>query len=143
MESISMLQYEVSAKRIDSEGSLAKCKDATITLDTKLDGRDDAFNPAELLLAALSACMIKNIERVCPIIGFELRGISISLTGYRQDKPPKMHHIDYELIVGTDEPDKKLESLHRNVQKFGTVYNTLAAGCKITGIIRRADKIIK
>ncbi|MCK9365774.1 MAG: OsmC family protein [Metallibacterium scheffleri] len=40
-------------------------------------GRVDAFNPAELLLAAVGACMMKNIERVAPIIGFKFRGVHI------------------------------------------------------------------
>jgi hypothetical protein len=63
--------------RVDASGSLATCKDATLTLDTALAGRRDALNPAELLLAALSACMIKGIERVAPMLKFSLRGVEI------------------------------------------------------------------
>ena len=62
-----MLEYKVSAKRVDAHGSLARCKDAEIVLDTDVGGRPDAFNPAELLLAAVAACMIKGIERVTPM----------------------------------------------------------------------------
>ena len=68
------LTFSVKTERIDAQGSLARCKDSTITLDTDLAGRRDAFNPAELLLAALSACIIKGIERVMPILKFEWRG---------------------------------------------------------------------
>lgn len=50
------LTYTIAARRLDAHGSEARCKDATITLDTGLAGRPDAFNPAELLLAALAAC---------------------------------------------------------------------------------------
>ncbi len=35
-----------------------------------LCGRPDAFNPAELFLAALAACMIKGIERAIPMLNF-------------------------------------------------------------------------
>jgi len=42
-----------------------------------------AFNPAELLLAALSACMLKSIERVMPILKFELRGVEVRVHGVR------------------------------------------------------------
>jgi len=138
-EERTMLEYQVTAKRIDNHGSLARCKQAEITLDTDLSGRDDAFNPAELLLGALSACMIKNIERVCPIIHFTLRGVEIRLIGYRQDKPPKMQSIDYEIIVDSDENPHKLELLHINIKKFGTVYNTLAVGCELKGSLRRLE----
>lgn len=64
------LEFFVTARRVDASGSLATCKDATLTLDTALAGRRDALNPAELLLAALSACMIKGIERVVPMLKF-------------------------------------------------------------------------
>jgi len=135
-----MLEYRVTAQRLDAHGGLARCKQAEITLDTGVNGRTDAFNPAELLLAALAACMIKGIERVMPMLHFELRGVEVTLRGLRQDSPPKMARIEYTLTVDTDESDQRLELLHQNVMKFGTVYNTLAAGTEITGEIRRAGQ---
>jgi uncharacterized OsmC-like protein len=133
-----MLEYGVNAERLDAHGSLASCKEAELLLDTDVDGRVDAFNPAELLLAALAGCMIKGIERVTPMLHFKLRGVEIALRGVRQDAPPKMASIEYTLIVDTDESDARLALLHQNVMKFGTVYNTLAAGTTLTGDIRRA-----
>lgn len=73
-----MLEYSVQARRIDDHGSLAATKSAEITLDTDVKGREDAFNPAELFLAAVAACMIKGIERVTPILKFDLRGVEIT-----------------------------------------------------------------
>lgn len=132
-----MLEYRVTARRVDSHGSFAACKGAEIALDTDVAGRTDAFNPAELLLAALSACMIKGIERVMPILKFQLRGVEIKLHGIRQDSPPKMISIDYEIIVDTDESDHRLDLLHQNVRKFGTITNTLADAVKLDGRIVR------
>jgi uncharacterized OsmC-like protein len=132
-----MLEYRVSASRIDAHSSLAKAKHATIALDTDTAGRLDAFNPAELLLAAIAACMIKGIDRAMPMIGFSLRGVDVSLHGMRQDSPPKMVSIRYELIVDTDESDQRLDLLHRNVRKYGTVSNTIAAATTLEGTIRR------
>ena len=132
-----MLEYRVSARRTDSHGSEAAAKNATIVLDTDVAGRPDAFNPAELLLASLAACMIKGIERVMPILNFSLRGVEVRLHGVRQDRPPKIVAIDYELIVDTDEPDRRLALLHENVRKFGTISNTIAAATKLEGTIRR------
>ena len=129
--------FHVNALRIDAHGSLARCKQASIALDTDLAGNPNAFNPAELLLAALSACMIKGIERVLPILKFSLRGVEVRVDGVRQDVPPKMESITYELIVVTDETDHRLELLHDNVKKFGTVFNTVAPGTQLTGILRR------
>ena len=132
-----MLEYRVSARRIDSHGSVASTKDAEIVLDTGISGRPDAFNPAELFLASIAACMIKGIERVTPMLKFDLRSVEVKLHGVRQDSPPKMVSVDYELIVDTNETDQRLELLHTNVRKYGTISNTVAAATKLEGIIRR------
>ena len=131
------MTFHVEARRTDAHGSLARCKNAEIALDTDLAGNPDAFNPAELLLAAMAACMIKGIERVTPILNFSLRGVEVMMDGVRQDVPPKMESITYEIIVDTDEPDHQLDLLHENVKKFGTVFNTVAPGASLSGVLRR------
>jgi len=133
-----MLEYAVTAKRLDMHGSVAKCKDAEIVLDTDMNGRPDAFNPAELFLAAIAACMIKGIERAVPILKFDLRGVEVKLRGVRQDSPPKMISVEYELIVDTDESNRRLELLHTNLRKFGTISNTVAAATRLEGRIVHA-----
>ena len=45
-----MLSYSVRARRIDSHGAIASARAAELLLDTDVQGRDDAFNPAELFL---------------------------------------------------------------------------------------------
>lgn len=108
-----------------------------MSLDTDVNGQQDAFNPAELFLAAISACMIKGIERVTPMLKFDIRGVEVHLRGIRQDSPPKMTSIDYELIVDTDEDDHRLDLLHQNVRKYGTISNTVATATRLQGAIRR------
>ncbi len=132
-----MLNYSVKARRVDAHGSIATTKAAEITLDTDVQGREDAFNPAELLLAAVAACMIKGIERVTPMLEFRLRGVEVSLKAVRQDSPPKIVSIDYEILVDTDEDDHRLDLLHTNVRKFGTISNTVAAATQLNGTLRR------
>lgn len=131
------MEFHVISHRVDAHGSLARCKQAEIALDTGLKGRADAFNPAELLLAAISACMLKGIERVTPILDFQLRGVEVRIHGVRQDVPPRMESIDYEVIVDTDESERRLELLHENVKSYGTVFNTVNAGCELSGTLRR------
>ena len=41
------------------------------------------------------------------------------------------------MIVDSDEPDRRLELLHENVRKFGTITNTLAEATRLKGVIRR------
>jgi hypothetical protein len=39
--------------------------------------------------------------------------------------------------VTTDEPDRRLELLHENVKKYGTVFNTVAPDTVLEGVLRR------
>jgi hypothetical protein len=58
--------------------------------------------------------------------------------GVRQDVPPRMERIDYEIVVDTGEPDRRLELLHENVRKYGTVFNTVAPGTELNGVLIRS-----
>jgi hypothetical protein len=33
------------------------------------------------------------------------------------------------------EPDQRVDLLHRNIQRHGTIFNTIAAACEVTGTI--------
>ncbi len=132
-----MLNYAVTARRIDAHGSEAHAKDVRLVLDTDLAGRTDALNPAELFLASIAACMLKGIERVSPMLKFEFTGAEIRLEGIRQDAPPKMVSVTYEIIVETAETDPRLELLHKNIRKYGTISNTVAEAVNLSGTIRR------
>jgi uncharacterized OsmC-like protein len=122
-----------------THGSIAKCKSAEIVLDTDLAGRPDAFNPAELLLAALAACMIKGIERVAPLLRFEYGGVEVSLV------PGRTRHRVCRGSNMTSQSRRKKQTtdwhfLHENVRKLGTVFNTVAPGTELTGVLRRSTR---
>jgi uncharacterized OsmC-like protein len=132
-----MVQYNLSATRRDSSGSTAYVRGASVALDTSLAGSDDALNPVELLLASLAACMIKGVERSAPMLNFAFRSVDVRLHAARQDAPPKILSIGYDLIIDTDETDRRLELLHTNVRKYGTISNTLAKAVALSGTVRR------
>ena len=75
-----------------------------------------------------------------PVLDFRLRSIDVRLHGVRQDSPPKLVSIDYVITVDTDEPDHRLELLHTNIRKYGTISNTLATSVALTGKLIRAGK---
>jgi hypothetical protein len=54
-----------------------------------------------------------------------------------QDVPPKLESIRHEVIVDSDESDRRLEWLHENVRRFGTVCHTVAPGADLAGTLRR------
>lgn len=131
------MEYRVTARRVDSHGSLARAKSAEVVLGTDMAGREDAFNPVELLLAALAACMIKGAERAAPLLGFSFETLEVRLVAERQDAPPKLLGIRYEMVMGSDESDARLDLMHRNILKYGTISNTLAPALALTGVLRR------
>lgn len=131
------MDYFVKARRINAHGSIATTKAAEIVLDTDVGGRADAFNPVELLLASVAACMIKSIERVTPMLKFEFSSIEVRLHAVRQDSPPKIASIGYEILVDTDEDEHRLELLHSNVRKYGTISNTVAGATPLSGVLHR------
>ncbi len=130
-----MLTFQVSASRIDASGSVVRSKQAELVIDTGIAGRLDALNPVELLLAALSACMIKGIERVAGALGIEYDSVDVSLTAHRPDDEARIEAITYELRIGTAAGQDKLDLLHKNLMKFGTIYNTVKAGTSLTGTV--------
>jgi len=110
-----------------------RCNTTDIKADT--GSISDGFRPgpAELLCAALAACLLKNIERYSEMLPFQYDVASVEVEAERQDTPPQMTLMQYRIEIATDEPDQRIELLHRNIRKFGTITNTLAAACELTG----------
>lgn len=92
-----------------------------------------APGPAEMLASAFAACLMKNIERSSKLVGFDYQTADVTVTAHRQDAPPRFVGISYEIRIVTDEPERRVELLHRNLRQYGTVYNTLAAVCEVDG----------
>jgi uncharacterized OsmC-like protein len=128
-----MLSYEITATVKDGGMANAMAHHAEIAFDAT-SGRDEVLpNPAELLLTALAACMLKNVQRYSEILHIPYRQAKITIHGDRNDNPPFMSTIHYRLEVDTDVEERKIENWHKNILKFGTVTNTLAKACELTG----------
>lgn len=72
------------------------------------------------------------------MLPFSFESATLDVRAERQDHPPEITRITYELTVVTvvtDEPEPCVELLHRNIQRHGTIYNTIAAACEVTGTI--------
>ena len=113
-------------------------------LSTPFDGsagRLDALpGPADILSAALCACILKNVERFSHLLPFKYESATVKVAAQREEPPPHIARMHYELEIVTAEPLGRVESLHRNIQKFGTITNTLSKACELTGTIRAVSK---
>jgi uncharacterized OsmC-like protein len=113
--------------------SRIRCNSTDVRADT--GSFSDGFRPgpAELLCASLAACLLKNIERFSEMLPFQYEMAAVEVEAFRQDAPPKMTRMRYRIEVVTDEPEHRVDLLHRNIRKHGTITNTLDAACELTG----------
>jgi uncharacterized OsmC-like protein len=127
------LSYEVHARIVRPGVSEIQAKQGRIAFDSSPGISEELPGPAELLCSAFAACLLKNVERFSEMLPFAQQGAWVRVIAERQQHPPRFTTIRYELQLVTDEPPQHLELLQRNLAKYGTVYNTLAAGCEVVG----------
>lgn len=135
-----MLRFQIQAHRVDENGSELTTKEAQLTLDTSIAGRVDALNPVELLLAAQAACFIKGIERLAPTLNFDYTGVDVSLEADRPEDQARISQLRYQIRIDTEESDQRIELLHKNLKKQGTIYNTISAGTELIGSVIRSGR---
>ena len=128
-------KYEVRARIARPGVSEIQAKQERISFDSSPQMSDELPGPAELLCSAFAACLLKNVERFSEMLPFDQRGASVQVSAERQQDPPRFTAIRYELRVLTDEPEQRVDLLQRNLVKYGTVFNTLAEVCEVSGTV--------
>ncbi|RLD86844.1 MAG: hypothetical protein DRJ09_11305 [Bacteroidetes bacterium] len=97
-----MLNYKITAYSKPSGNAEAMANKTTLPFDAS-DGRDDTRpNPAELLLTALAACILKNIERYSVKLKIPYEKADIEVAGTRGDVPPAMEEITFKVSLTTN-----------------------------------------
>jgi uncharacterized OsmC-like protein len=126
-------RYQVDGVSRPGGHGRIRCNTTDIKADTGSISDGYRPGPAELLCASLAACLLKNIERYSELLPFAYDVASVAVEADRQDVPPMMIRMSYRIEIVTDEPQARVEVLHRNIRKYGTIPNTLAAACDLTG----------
>ena len=96
--------------------------------------------PADLLAGSFAACLLKNLARCRDLLGFDYDEATVEVTARRQDSPPRFVEISYRVELTTSEPPRRVDLVHQNLRRFGTVYNTLAAVCDVHGTVSVAPR---
>jgi uncharacterized OsmC-like protein len=128
--------YTVEAGTSGSDVGEIHSKDTTLRFDASAAQSTTMPGPADLMTAAFAACIIKNVQRFSEILPFRYQRASVTVTSERQDAPPKMTSVRYVLTIVTDEAPDRVDLLHRNIKRHGTIYNTVAAACDVVGSVR-------
>lgn len=129
------MDFTINAESVAGNDGAIIAKDSTIDFGTTSETADSMPSPAELLLGSLSACILKNVERFSEMLKFEYQKASIVVSATRLEAPPRMDDITYELTIYSDDKNLNINLLKRNIEKFGTIYNTVKISCNISGSI--------
>ena len=130
------MEYRVSARSAYGGDAEVTAAETVIPLDAGwATPPTGSPGPADLLGGAFAACLLKNLARSGALLGFDYDDAQVDVVLRRQDTPPKFVSVEYTLRVTTDEPERRVELVHSNLRKFGTVYNTLAAVCDVKGSV--------
>ncbi|KJD33206.1 osmotically inducible protein C [Tamlana sedimentorum] len=135
------MNYQIKASSILNKDAIVHIKQSNIDFGTTSKTAKLLPNPAELFLGAFASCVLKNVERFSGMMKFTYSRATIQVNATRLEHPPRMEHIVYELIIHSN--DKKLNTalLKKNIEKFGTIYNTVKLSCSISGTIRIIENV--
>ncbi|MEP7369785.1 MAG: OsmC family protein [Dermatophilaceae bacterium] len=131
------MSYHVHGRGVAGHEASIQAGDQLIPIDSSWASELPSAlpGPAELLAAAFTACLLKNLERSSEMMPFSYQSAEIDVHARRQASPPIFVEIEYQIRIVTDESERRLELLQRNLSQFGTVYNTLAAACNVHGTL--------
>ena len=127
------MNYTVTVARQDESRAVARTRGHELTLNVKKGDGAAGFNAAETLLATLGACLLTNINAIAGKMRLQIDEARVEFTAVRQDNPPLLTRVQYNLILASPESPEKLEELYRLAVKWGTVANTVTQGIQADG----------
>jgi len=126
-----MLEYNLVGKSVAHSKAEFKVRDTSYAFG--ITPEDESATPADLLVGAFAACAIKNVERFSKMMKFDYEEAKVEVNAKRQDKPPMIKEINFILSIKSNDPKLNLPLLQKNIEKFGTIYNTLNQVCELKG----------
>ena len=127
------MNYAVTVTRQDERHAAAAARGHELMLNVKKGDGAAGFNAAETLLAALGTCLLTNVNAIAAKMRLQIDEARVEFTAVRQDNPPLLTQVQYNLILSSPEPPGKLEELYRLAVKWGTVANTVMQGIQADG----------
>src|SRR5690606_37111854 len=127
--------YQIKASSTSNKDAVIHIKQSNINFGTTLKTAETLPNPAELFLGSFAACMLKNVERFSGMMKFTYTNAILEVNATRVENPPRMESIIYNLTIYTSDKKLNTDLLKKNIEKFGTIYNTMKLSCSISGTI--------
>ncbi|WP_431134470.1 OsmC family protein [Psychroserpens mesophilus] len=130
------MKYYSKANSSSRSNASIKIKKSEIVFGITPESANDLPNPAELFLGSFSACILKNVERFSQLMNFEYSNAELVVHAIRLEKPPRMDDLHYELKIYSQDHSLNIDLLKKNIEKFGTIFNTVKSSCNITGELK-------
>ncbi|HEA23308.1 hypothetical protein LCGC14_2478510 [marine sediment metagenome] len=131
------MEYQIKASSISNKDATIQIKHSDIAFGTTSKSAELLPNPAELFLGAFASCMLKNVERFSTMMKFTYLKAIVTISATRVEKPLKMDDINYKLIIYSSDENLNIPLLKKNIEKYGTIYNTVKLSCTINGLIEQ------
>lgn len=134
------MEYKIKAHSFSKTNPYIEIKQTSIEFGITPETDESLPNPAELFLGSFSSCILKNVERFSILMHFEYTSAEISVNAIRLENPPRMDAINYILKVHSKDRNLNIELLKKNIEKFGTIYNTVKLSCAINGTVEKISE---
>lgn len=131
------MEYYTTAYSASKTNATIAIKQTSIEFGITAETDESLPNPAELFLGSFSSCILKNVERFSILMHFEYTTAEISVKATRFEKPARMDEINYILKVHSKDNNLNIDLLKKNIEKYGTIYNTIKLSCAINGSIEK------
>lgn len=135
------MDYHVKASSLSNEDAVIHIKESNIDFGTTSKTSEILPNPAELFLSSFAACMLKNVERFSVMMKFNYTKTILEVNATRLENPPRMEDLVYNLTIYGNETKLNTVLLKKNIEKFGTIYNTIKLACHIEGSIKTIQNV--
>ncbi len=135
------MNYQIKASSTSNQDAVIHIKQSDIDFGTTSKTAETLPNPAELYLGAFAACMLKNVERFSGMMKFSYTKATVEVNATRLENPPRMDSIIYDLTIYSNDKKLNTDLLKKNIEKYGTIYNTVKLSCSISGAINNIDNI--
>lgn len=135
------MNYHIKASSISNKDAVIHTKESNINFGTTSKTSEILPNPAELFLSSFAACMLKNVERFSMMMKFTYTKTTLEVNATRLENPPRMDNIMYNLTIYSNDKKLNVALLKKNIEKFGTIYNTVKLSCAISGTIKTTTNV--
>ena len=135
------MDYQIKASSISNMDAVVHIKQSNLDFGTTSKTAETLPNPAELFLSSFAACILKNVERFSGMMKFTYTKATLEVNATRLENPPRMDNIVYDLTIYTHDNKLNSDLLKKNIEKFGTIYNTVKLSSSISGTIRTIENV--